>query len=147
MKGISLSIQTVVIFILAAAVVGIILVFLVSGTSETMDVVTAKGEQARLCNAYAVSHNCEGEATPELQRVCAVLKDEYPACASSQDLACIHECCELFCGEVTVSTTETGGCCQFDYGCEEFEYQSSCVAPGVWHSGDQCCANNCQAQC
>ena len=147
MKGISLSIQTVVIFILAAAVVGIVLIFLVSGTSETMDVVTAKGEQARLCNAYAVSHNCEGEATQELKHVCAVLKDEYPACASDQGLACIHECCELFCGDVTVSTVETEGCCAFPDGTCGDDYTYMQCYEGTWSPGTQCCDGECRAQC
>lgn len=96
MKGISLSIQTVVIFILAAAVVVILLMFFISGSSETMDTITAKGRQARLCITYATNQECQGTASPELERVCAALKDEYPLCTSATP-ECIQQCCKTYC--------------------------------------------------
>ena len=111
MKGISLAIQTVIIFILAAAVVAIVLYFFISGTGESISLVNARSEQATGCTSYSNRYdNCNrggdnfGADFDNLAIACASLSTEYPACAFittastvAQKETCFLDCCKDFC--------------------------------------------------
>ena len=99
MKGMSLSIETVVIFIIAVVILGILSYFLLSG-SEDFDIVKLRGETATICGTYAqIDPTCidakKVQAFPLLGPNCKKLG--FPSCTGVLSKECIKQCCAVTC--------------------------------------------------
>ena len=99
MKGMSLSIETVVIFIIAVVILGILSYFLLSG-SESFDIVKLRGETATICGTYAQTDPTCADA--EKVKAFQILgtnceKLGFPSCTGGLSTECIKLCCAVTC--------------------------------------------------
>jgi len=109
MKGVSLSIETIVILILAVIVLSAMLIFLSGTTNPAAETLRATRIQTESCAAYVRNDpDCTGfrinDVSPDVKQniaeACNILQG-YNECKSSGDvanIACVRSCCKTFCG-------------------------------------------------
>ena len=107
MKGVSLSIETIVILILAVIVLAAMLIFFSGTTNPATDTLRATRIQTESCGAYVRKDpDCTdigiNDVPPDVKQhiadACKTLEG-YPECdTGSQDINCIRSCCKTFCG-------------------------------------------------
>lgn len=117
MKGIGLPIETIIILVLAVLVLGVLLWFFATSSSPAIDLVKLKQEQATWCASYQQSNNrCDdaGDSSVDqdikdhLVDVCSKLNAKeggYSHCSGTFSNECAKECCRMYCGESTTTTT------------------------------------------
>ena len=98
-----MAIETIVIFVIAAAALAILLYFFLSTTNPSLNLIQLKAEQSKWCNSY-ITHDpdCEDvddvdqSITDELLNVCMNLhtvEGGYEQCSDPINIACVRQCC------------------------------------------------------
>jgi len=106
-KGVSLSLETIVVLILAVLVLTVLLFFFSSQFYPAQTKIEQLNKQRDLCWQYVNNDpKCEGKGTGNtkepvttivgLREVCKELG--YKKCETSYSLVCVQECCAIFCG-------------------------------------------------
>lgn len=123
MKGSSLSIETIVIMILAVIVLGAILLFFFSTVNPSVENIKAQQTITTVCGEIA-SYDCDyGDflfgrgPDPDINRASAQLEKagrlnhackvlDTPRCSGTGDPGdeCIRVCCQTFCRQTTTTT-------------------------------------------
>lgn len=107
MKGISLAVESIVIFIIAAAVLAILLYFFMTTANPSINIIQLKGEQTKWCNSYTTNDpNCDESGfvdvtiQDELANVCERLntvEGGFDQCTGVFNIDCVKQCCKSFC--------------------------------------------------
>ena len=110
MKGISLSMQSIVLMILGSLVLGVTIIFFIDSSNEPTQGISDLQEKISLCKKYANDYeNCEcGQdkycEVENLGKICISLKT-YKSCNDENNEnnenqiheSCFKECCPIFC--------------------------------------------------
>ena len=104
MKGISLSIETVIVMIIAAVVLAVLVLYFKGTVFQGKSQIDAEGERAKACADYMkLDKNCDGKADdsassglldPARKRIVEICNQlNYPECKPNDNSGCIHKCC------------------------------------------------------
>ena len=106
-KGVSLSIETTIVIILAIIVLVVLLGFLFNVVPPAQTQLQAQATVTRLCGNYIREHpKCDvADVDQELSDACKILG--HKACGSLDDVSCITTCCRDFCSGRTTTTKST----------------------------------------
>ena len=108
MKGVSLSIETIVILILAVIVLAAMLVFFSGTTNPAADTLRATRMQTESCAAYVRKdpdctdigiNDVPPDVKQKIAEACNILQG-YDECRGQPptNIACVRSCCKTFCG-------------------------------------------------
>ncbi len=144
-KGVSLSVETVIVLILAAAVLVALLFFFTDIFTKGKGDVSLFNQQREKCSAYVRANlKCDQKTHEDSTRVTEAIKKElldvckkmpgYALCTgTSLTIQCVQQCCSGYCATALKSCAELNGqcaaSCQADRRISEGDW--SCTSPQV----------------
>ena len=156
MKGISLSVNTIIIIVLAVIVL-LALALLFSGAfTPGQNEIMLKSQQATLCSHYLnfvpecdITTGVDDNTLKEIARVGDALG--YGSCTAGQkaSVSCVQECCRTYCsGNVLCDDDDVGGTCyifgeESDCEADDGHKDEAYICPNTENNEAQfCCVPN-----